>query len=173
MGWGQALRVFQSWMRSLMLSLLKFLVIPLLEHSCQLWNPWKTTGIQAIEAIQRPFTYKITEAQQLNYLEKLPENKLYSPQKCRERYIIIYIWKLTKDMVPIINGIHTMAHKIQTRKHPRHGTDCVIQYPTNINPAQLIPSIKFNNCFWASVVQLVDKISETSNVLTLKNSIQI
>ena len=29
-----------------------------------------------------------------------------------------------------------MGHKIKTRKHPRHGTQCVIQYPTNRNPAQ-------------------------------------
>ena len=26
--------------------------------------------------------------------------------------------------------------KTNTRKHPRHGTQCVIQYPTNRNPAQ-------------------------------------
>ena len=37
-------------------------------------------------------------------------------------------------MVPNIEG--TMEHKIKTRKHPRHGTQCVIQYPTNRNPAQ-------------------------------------
>ena len=30
----------------------------------------------------------------------------------------------------------TMGHKIKTRKHPRHGTQCVIQYPTFRNPAQ-------------------------------------
>ena len=29
-----------------------------------------------------------------------------------------------------------MGHKIKTRKHPRHGTQCVIQYPTNRNPSQ-------------------------------------
>ena len=37
-------------------------------------------------------------------------------------------------MVPNIDG--TMRHTIKTRKHPRHGTQCVIQYPTNRNPAQ-------------------------------------
>ena len=37
-------------------------------------------------------------------------------------------------MVPNIDG--TMGHKIKTRKHPRHGTQCVIQYPTKRNPAQ-------------------------------------
>ena len=31
-----------------------------------------------------------------------------------------------------------MGHKIKTRKNPRHGTQCVIQYPTNRNPAQYL-----------------------------------
>ena len=37
-------------------------------------------------------------------------------------------------MVPNIDG--TAGHKIQTRKLPSRGTQCVIQYPTNSNPAQ-------------------------------------
>ena len=37
-------------------------------------------------------------------------------------------------MVPNIDG--TIGHTIKTRKHQRHGTQCVIQYPTNRNPAQ-------------------------------------
>ena len=37
-------------------------------------------------------------------------------------------------MVPNIYG--TMGHKIETRKYPRHGTQCVTQYPTNRSPAQ-------------------------------------
>ena len=55
-------------------------------------------------------------------------------ERRRERYIIIYIWKITQHMVPNIDG--TMGRKIKTRKHPRHGTQCVILYPTNRNPAQ-------------------------------------
>ena len=81
MGW--VLRVFQSRERSLMLTLLKSLVIPLLEYCCQLWNPWKAKDIQAIEAIQRTFTYKITEVQHLNYWERLHELKLYCLQRPR------------------------------------------------------------------------------------------
>ena len=79
-------------------------------------------------------SYKITEEQHLNYFERLHELKLYSLQRRRERNIIIYIWKITQHMVPNIDG--TMGHKIKTRKHPRHGTQCAIQYPTNRNPAQ-------------------------------------
>ena len=37
-------------------------------------------------------------------------------------------------MVPNIDG--TKGYKIKTRQHPRHGTQCVIQYMTNRNPAQ-------------------------------------
>ena len=90
MGW--VLSVFQSWERSLMLTLLKSLVIPLLEYCCQLWNPWKAKDIQAIEAFQRTFTYKIIEEKHLKYWERLHELKLCSLQKGRERYIIVNIW---------------------------------------------------------------------------------
>ena len=82
---GLVLRVFQSREPSHMLILLKSLVIPLLEYCCQLWNPWKAKDIQAIEAIQRTFTYKITEIQHLNYWERLHELKLYTLQRRRER----------------------------------------------------------------------------------------
>ena len=116
-----------------MLALLKSFIIPKLEYCCPLWNSWKAKDIQAIEAIQRTFTYKITEVQHhLNYWEILHELKLYSLQRRRERYIIIYICNVTQHMVP--NG--KMGHNIKTRKQPRHGTQCVIQYPTNRNPAQ-------------------------------------
>ena len=37
-------------------------------------------------------------------------------------------------MVPNIDS--TMRHQIKNRIHPRHGTQCVIQYPTKRNPAQ-------------------------------------
>ena len=87
-----------------MLSLLKSLVIPLLEYCCQLWNPRKAKDIQAIDAIQRTLTYKITEVQHLNYSERLHELKLYSLQRRRERYIIIYICKITQHMMPNIEG---------------------------------------------------------------------
>ena len=38
-------------------------------------------------------------------------------------------------MVPNFDG--TMGHKMKTRKHRRHGTQCVIQCQTNRNLAQL------------------------------------
>ena len=55
-----------------------------MEYCCQLRNPWKAKDTQAIEAIQRTFTYKITELQHLNYRERLHKLKLYSLQRRRE-----------------------------------------------------------------------------------------
>ena len=87
---GRVLRVFQSQQRLLMLPRLKSrhsptrVILPALEST-------KAKDIQAIEAIQRTFTYKITEVQQLNYLERLHELKLHPLQRRRERYIIKYI----------------------------------------------------------------------------------
>ena len=37
-------------------------------------------------------------------------------------------------MLPHIYG--TMGHEIKARKHPKHGTQFVIQYQTNRNPVQ-------------------------------------
>ena len=140
-----------------MLTLLKSLVNPLLEYCCQLWNPWKAKDIQAIEAIQPMFTFEITEVQHLNYWERLHELKLYSIQRRRERYIIIYIWKLTQHMVPNIDG--TMGRTIKSRKHSK--TWNTVRYSvSNKQKPSTIPSRECNNCIWASVVQLVAKISE-------------
>ena len=69
MGWVS--RVFQLQNCSLVLTLMQSLIIPLIEYYCQLWNPWKAKDIQAIEAIQRTFTCKISEVLHLNYWERL------------------------------------------------------------------------------------------------------
>ena len=105
----------------------------LLEYCCQLWNSWKAKDIQAIAAIQLKFTYKSTALELLGKTALLGTTGKDSLQRRRERYRIIYIWMIIQHMVPNIDG--TIGHTIKTRKHTRHGTQCVIQYPTNRNPA--------------------------------------
>ena len=135
MGW--VLMVFQSRKRSLMLTLLKYLVIPLLDYCCQLWNPWKAKEIQAIEAIQRTFTYKITEIQHLNYWERLHELKWYSLQRRRESSIIVYICKITQHMHGAKYWRHNRAQnkKQKTHKDMEHSALCSVQQTeTHHNP---------------------------------------
>ena len=74
------LRVFQSRKRSLMLTLLKSHVISptrVLLPALEYMESKRHICIQAIEAIRRTFTHKITEVQHLNYWERLYELKLY------------------------------------------------------------------------------------------------
>ena len=59
---------------------------------------------------------------------------LLFPETQRTLYDYIYLEDNTAYMVP--SNDCTMGHKIKTGKHPRHGTQCVIQYPTKRNPAQ-------------------------------------
>ena len=46
--------------------------------------------MQAVEVIQQTFPFKITEVQHLNYMERAYKLKLYSLQRRRKRYIIIF-----------------------------------------------------------------------------------
>ena len=58
-------------------------------------------------------------------------------------------------MVPNIDG--TMGHTIKTRKHPRHGTQCIIQHPTKRNQTE---SLQENAITVFGPRLLVAKISE-------------
>ena len=81
-------------------------------------------------------TFKITQEQFLNYYtyDSVLTLKLYFIQRRRERCIIIRILKIAQQMVSHINGLDgTECNRIKTRQHPRHGTQCVMASPTNIN----------------------------------------
>ena len=93
------LRTFQTRNAKSMLTLWKSLILPRIEYCCQLWSPHKVTDIVQVEAPQRTFTSKINGLQHLNYWERLKELNLYSLQRRRERYIIIYVWKILEQRV--------------------------------------------------------------------------
>ena len=58
-----------------------------------LTSPIKKKDIEEIEAVQRTFSSKIAGMKHLNYWKRLKELNLYSLQRRRERYTIIYVWK--------------------------------------------------------------------------------
>ena len=66
----------------------------------------------------------------------MPNLKLYSLQRCCELHKIIYIFQITQHMVhdvPLYQIQDGTMGKKQNRNNPRHGTQCVIEYPTNRN----------------------------------------
>ncbi len=116
---GWVLRTFASRDGQCLKTLWKSLVLPRLEYCCQLWSPHKIQEITTLEAIQRAFTARIQEVHHLNYWERLSELKLYSLQRRRERYCILYVWKILEDRVPNMGII--------VNQHPRKGRLCFIK----------------------------------------------
>ena len=154
---GFMLRVFQSRKRSHMLTLLKSLVIPLLEYCCQLWNPWKAKDMQAIEVIQRTCTYKITESTALKLLGKTSQTQIVlSPDTPSTLFNYIYLEDNTAQ-----GAKYWWDNGAQNKNQKTPKTWNTVRYPvSHKQKPRTIPSRKCNNCIWASVVQLVAKISE-------------
>ena len=59
----------------------------------------------------------------LNYWDRLSRLKLYSLERRRERFIIIYTWKIITGLVP---NLESQISKIQTHINVRRGLLCKI-----------------------------------------------
>ena len=81
--------------------LLKSLVQPHLDYCSQLWSPSSQCLINKLEGVQKSLVEKIWERDLhgLNYWEKLAQLRLYSQERRRERYQIIFIWKIAQGLV--------------------------------------------------------------------------
>ena len=99
------LSAFKSRSVLTILTLFKSLVRPLLEYCCAVWSPSKISDISLLEGVQRTVTSKILSMNHLNYWDRLNELNLMSLQRRRERYIIIYMYKVLQDKVPNHIGI--------------------------------------------------------------------
>ena len=91
---GWVLRTFRTRQKLPMLMLWNSLIRSKLEYCCQLWCPSNTGDVQGIEQVQRSFIRKIAGVQHLSYWQQLKELSMYSLERRRERYSIIYIWKI-------------------------------------------------------------------------------
>lgn len=120
------LRTFQTRNRPTMLTLWKSLVIPHLDYCSQIWSPSRQGDIQILEMIQKSFIYKITGYHHLDYWEKLREFDLYSLERRRDRYGIIYVWKIIEGLVPNIGISHYNAG--------RRGRLCAIPHIRSNSP---------------------------------------
>ena len=135
------LRTFQSRNADLMLTLWKSLVLPILDYCSQLWSPDKAGQIQEIEDIQKSFTRKIWNVNRGDYWERLESFKLYSLQRRRERYRIIYMWKILEGLVPNVG-----ANKIVSRTSIRHGRVCEIPRISSNSPTKVQTLLEGSFC---------------------------
>jgi len=110
-----------------MTTLWKSLIIPHLDYCSQLWNPQEKGLIQEIEAVQRSFTRQIIDVKSLSYWERLKDLGMYSLQRRRERYIIIYTWSILEGLVPNITiDYETEVKGIFSYFNERQGRKCFI-----------------------------------------------
>ena len=108
---GWALRAFESRDTKTMSTLLKQLVIPMVEYGCEIWSPVDQTAINLIESVQRSFTSKLEQFQAFNheagfytcateYADRLKALGIYSLERRRERYQILYMYKVIIGKIP-------------------------------------------------------------------------
>ena len=96
---GWSMRTFRRRSKSVMLTIWKSLIQSKLDYTSQLWSPSDQTSIGKIESVARHFTAKIDGMDGLDYWERLEALHLYSQERRRERYKIIFLWKVAQGLV--------------------------------------------------------------------------
>ena len=90
---GMLLRTFETREREPMIKMFNSYLKSKLEYCCIIWSPNKQQYINKIEDIQRIFTRKIDGMEGLDYHERLRELEMFSLERRRDRYRIIYGWQ--------------------------------------------------------------------------------
>ena len=82
-----------------MLTLWKSIIQSKLDYCSQLWSPSDQTSIKRLEGVARSFTSRIAGMEGLDYWERLQKLHIYSQERRKERYQILFIWKLAEGFV--------------------------------------------------------------------------
>ena len=119
---GWILRTFRTRKADVMLTLLKQLIYATVEYNSVLWNPADQELVDLLESIQNNFLKAINSStlpSNADYWDRLAHYKLYSLQRRRERYMLLYTWKVIHRLYPN-PGFHlntTVDHQL----HPNQG----------------------------------------------------
>ena len=130
------LRTFMTREVIPMLTLWKSLVQCKLDYCSQLWSPARKGDIRTIEMVQNSFLRKLPAIRHMSYWQKLKQLKLYSQERRRERYTIIYIWRMLEGQVPCINSLDGGA-KVKSIWHIRRGRECQIPCINHHSPRNI------------------------------------
>ena len=143
-GWsnlaGWILRTFTMRDPHLMLTL-KSLVLSRLDYASQLWSPYLLKHIYLIEKVQRAFTKHISGIRDFSYCKCLETLKLYSLQRRRDRYSIIYVWNFFEALVP------NLSDPITCSLSDRRGRTCIV-YHAGVGR---LGTLKYNSFRWRSI----------------------
>jgi hypothetical protein len=115
---GWAMRSFTRRSRHVMLTIWKTIVQPKLDYCSVLWTPSDQGSISRLESISRHFTSQVAGMEDKDYWERLAELKLYSQERRRERYTIIFLWKIAQQLV--------QGYSMDFVQNPRRGRLAVV-----------------------------------------------
>ena len=167
-GWG--LRTFRSRSRHLMMVLLKSLVQPHLDYCSQLWSPSSQSLINNLEGVQKSLVMKMwgNDLNGLNYWEKLQHLRLYSQERRRERYQIIFIWKISQGLVsgyqvPFTQNSRTGRWAVPAQL-PRQGV------PSTVKAAKE-NSLRVRGCQLFNLLPAVLRSADHGDTLMFKNNL--
>ena len=110
-GWG--LRSFTRRSKMVMLTIWKTIIQPKLDYCSVLWSPCDQGSIAKLESVCRHFTAQVAGLGEADYWERLSALQLYSQERRRERYAIIFLWKIAQNLV--------QGYTVDFVHHPRRG----------------------------------------------------
>ena len=103
--------------------LLKQLVVPQVEYGNVLWGPYDQGQINLIEQVQKRYTRRIDEFQiddeerpgkkkcNVRYPERLKRLKIFPLERRRERYAILYMYKILIGYAPSVGLEHYSSNR--------------------------------------------------------------
>ena len=124
-----------------MMTLFKSLVLSRLDYASQLWSPHLLKSVYLLEKVQRSFTKHIARMHTMSYEERLKHLNLYSIQRRRDRYQIIYLWKIIEKIVPNLSAPITCTYS------ERRGRSCTVLH---VNVGRL-GTLCYNSFRWRAI----------------------
>ena len=109
---GWALRSFRRRTRYVMMTIWKSTIQSKMDYCSQLWSPNDQCSIGRLESVARNFTSQIAGLEGKDYRERLIDLRLYSQERRRERYQIIFLWKVAQGLV---QGYHVEFYNSERR----------------------------------------------------------
>ena len=144
---GWILRTFKSRSKDVLLTNWKVMILPLHDYCSPLWSPHKSGDIMNLELLQWFFLKKIKSNFPISdYWDALDYYSMYSHQRRRERYQIIYVWKIIENIVPnpVISSEFSSRNFINVVMSSRLGRKCVVP-STPSRATTAIKNIRFNS----------------------------
>ena len=129
-----AFRNFKSRTTKFIMTTWKSLILPIIDYASQLWNPSKISDINHLEMLQKCFVKKIQYYQDWSYWDILRDLGLFSLQRRRERYRIIYLWSILEGLVP------NPSKNIHAKYNLRIGRTCSVPTVKNTSYCGVISS---------------------------------